>query len=337
MKLSVIIPVYNVEDYLEKCLNSVLTQSVDEDSYEVIIVNDDSPDNSLAIAERYEQKYSQVKVISQENGGIASARNTGIKHAKGEYIILLDSDDFYSADFFAQIYPLMERGSDLIMVNFNYYYMQENRYEVNQRSIVPNEIEGKSGQEAIELILDHEKFFTWYPWSYAVKRELITSHDLFFVKDRNYEDLMWTPLIFLHAKRVSYYNRPVLAYRLQRPGQITGTVNYKNLSDPIHAPTYLKKRMSEINVSNEMQSKILTSTSSKYFMAPFYGAHLTSIEKQKLVDLMKDHQHVLDYPPHRTGRMVKKMIQTIGYKRTIEILSVLHRSYQLAKKRIRRK
>lgn len=332
MKLSVIIPVYNVEDYLAHCLDSVLAQSVDADSYEIIIVNDNSPDNSLAIAEQYEQQYPQVKVISQENGGIASARNTGIQHASGEYIILLDSDDYYSADFFSKVYQLMDRGSDLIMLNFNSYYMGENRHELNQRAITSQQIEGKSGVEAIDFILKEEKLFTWYPWVYIVKRNLILDHDLFFVKNRNYEDLMWTPLVFLYAERVSYYDHPVVEYRLQRPGQITGTVNYKNLSDPIHAPRYLKKRMAKMNVSENVQQKILLSTSSKYFTAPFYGTHLTKNERGNLIRLMKEHEHVLNYPPHRTARVVKKMIQILGYKNTFQILSFLHHNYQMVKK-----
>ena len=94
--VSIVVPVYNVEAYLEKCLDSLVNQNFD--NYEVIIVNDGSTDKSKEIAQRYENKYSNVVLIDQKNKGLGGARNTGIEAVKGEYILFVDSDDYIHPD-----------------------------------------------------------------------------------------------------------------------------------------------------------------------------------------------------------------------------------------------
>lgn len=94
VKLSIIIPVYNVELYIEKCLQSCLSQDIPYDEYEIIVVNDGSPDGSLAIAESIAKTTTNMTIISQKNGGLSAARNTGMSVAKGEYIWFVDSDDW---------------------------------------------------------------------------------------------------------------------------------------------------------------------------------------------------------------------------------------------------
>src|SRR5690554_3713943 len=94
IKISLIIPVYNVEKYLEKCLNSCMNQDISEEEYEIIIVNDGTKDSSLSIALKFEQKYKNIKVYSQENQGLSAARNKGLSLAKGEYVWFIDSDDW---------------------------------------------------------------------------------------------------------------------------------------------------------------------------------------------------------------------------------------------------
>ena len=94
MKLSIIVPVYNVADYLPKCLDSLLVQDLSQNEYEIIVVNDGSTDNSGKIAEEYSKTYSNIILINQENQGLSGARNTGIQNAKGEYVQFVDSDDY---------------------------------------------------------------------------------------------------------------------------------------------------------------------------------------------------------------------------------------------------
>lgn len=107
MKFSIVIPVYNVEEYIDKCLNSVLNQTYKD--FEVIIVNDGSPDNSIQIIDRYVKMDDRFKVYSKENGGLSAARNFGVKKVSGDYLIFLDSDDYIEKDLLLKISEVAKR------------------------------------------------------------------------------------------------------------------------------------------------------------------------------------------------------------------------------------
>ena len=119
IKVSVIVPVYNVEKYLEKCLDSLVNQTLKE--IEIIIVNDGSPDNSHKIIDKYTKKYKNIKAYLKENGGLSDARNYGLKKASGEYIAFLDSDDFVKEDMYQKMYEKAKSGNfDMIVCDLNY-------------------------------------------------------------------------------------------------------------------------------------------------------------------------------------------------------------------------
>ena len=113
-KISVIIPVYNTENYLKECLNSVINQTFKD--IEIICVNDGSTDNSLSILEEYARTDSRIKIINQKNQGVSSSRNNGIKSARGEYIMFLDSDDLYKPDLCEKVVEKIDSQSpDIVM------------------------------------------------------------------------------------------------------------------------------------------------------------------------------------------------------------------------------
>lgn len=118
--ISVIIPVYNVEKYLEQCLDSVINQNLQD--IEIICVDDGSTDNSPSILEKFSSKDNRIKIFSKENGGQASARNLGIKKAKGKYIAFVDSDDFIKEDMFVKLYDVAENNNlDIAMCKIALY------------------------------------------------------------------------------------------------------------------------------------------------------------------------------------------------------------------------
>lgn len=108
LKLSIIVPVYNVEEYLERCIDSLLDQDIDKSEYEIIIVNDGSTDNSYEIAKRIAKENSNVVLASQENRGLSGARNTGLKHIRGKYILFVDSDDFFTPNTMGTLVQIAE-------------------------------------------------------------------------------------------------------------------------------------------------------------------------------------------------------------------------------------
>ena len=115
IKLSVIIPMYNVEQYIETCIQSVYKQHIDTKEFEVILVDDESPDNSLQVAEKTTASFDNVKIISQRNKGLGGARNTGIKHAAGKYILFLDSDDWFIENSLEHILAIARKNNTEIL------------------------------------------------------------------------------------------------------------------------------------------------------------------------------------------------------------------------------
>lgn len=125
IRFSIIIPVYNTEKYLERCLDSVLGQNYKE--IEIILINDGSKDNSLKICEKYKKRFSEIVLIDQENQGLGAARNRGIENSNGEYLIFLDSDDYVEKDSLKAADNIVKRESyDLIAVMWNHYDLKEN-------------------------------------------------------------------------------------------------------------------------------------------------------------------------------------------------------------------
>ena len=132
-ELSIIIPCYNVEKYIDECINSVLEQDVN--SYEILLINDGSTDNTLNILESY-RKNSKIKVINQQNGGLSKARNIGLLNAKGEYILFLDSDDFIEKKSLNKILEFIKKNSlDILAFNFFIYYDSLNLYCEKRKKI----------------------------------------------------------------------------------------------------------------------------------------------------------------------------------------------------------
>jgi glycosyltransferase involved in cell wall biosynthesis len=138
IKLSVIIPMYNVEQYLAKCINSVYNQGLNEDEFEVILIDDESPDNSLVIATILTKDKKNVKIISQKNKGLGGARNSGLDYAKGEYVLFLDSDDFYLPNTLKKIIEIIEKN-ELDILEFGAQGLDQNYKTIFKLSVSSNE------------------------------------------------------------------------------------------------------------------------------------------------------------------------------------------------------
>lgn len=207
MKLSVIIPIYNVEKYLDKCLNSVLKQIEKDD--EVILVNDGSIDNSLSICENIKDLYknNNIILINKQNEGVAIARNVGLKKATGDYIFWIDSDDWLDDNCIKYIKDTIEKtNSDIILFDF---------YNVNRKNINPCFIfkeEKKINKEKILIEVAQDSFRSFL-WRTVVKREIYK--DIYFPEGiQMMEDFSVYHLLFHKAKTFYYIRKPLYYYRL---------------------------------------------------------------------------------------------------------------------------
>lgn len=215
-KVSVIVPVYNVEKYLDKCLDSLVNQTLDD--IEVIVVNDGTKDNSQKIIDEYVKNYpGKVYSYVKKNGGLSSARNYGIKKAKGAYIGFVDSDDYVEYDMYEQLYnKAIETKSDVVCCQFVYRY---NIYAEKKKFMHP-EYFGNSVSKEPRLLVEAKS----YACNKIYKKEL---WDKFSFPDQYFEDSAVIYNVLYDANKVECVDLPLYNYIKERPDAITNEVSSK--------------------------------------------------------------------------------------------------------------
>jgi len=224
-KVSVIVPVYNVEMYLEECLDSIIKQTFND--IEIILVNDGSTDRSLEIMELYASRDARITVLNQSNRGVSVARNTGMEHASGEYILFVDSDDRIVSDAVEKLYrKALETGADLVIGNTLYCYpdgKQSALHPYCRDSTLDNGLL-RTGEEAFTELMDRSKFPPLI-WLYFIRRSLIIDHQLFFPAGIIHEDELWCVKAMLIVQKVLLLDFNYYLYR-QRDNSIMHSDNH---------------------------------------------------------------------------------------------------------------
>jgi len=222
MELSIIIPMYKVEKYVEKCILSCCSdnQDIKESEYEIICVNDGSPDNSLSIANKIANKYHNIKVLSQSNGGLSSARNTGMRFAQGKYIWFVDSDDWIEQNCLGKIFNVLNKESPDVLAICNAIFDGTSI----SRSRIMSDTTQISGSRYMAIGTPHNAQFAI--WNQAFLREF----NLSFFVGIFHEDSEFTPRAYYLAKSVSRMN-DVVYFTRKNPTSITHTVNPKRSFD----------------------------------------------------------------------------------------------------------
>lgn len=220
VRVSVIVAIYNIENYLNKCLESLRLQTFLD--YEVLCVNDGSKDNSKKIIEEYCKKDERFILIDKENGGLSDARNEGMKHAKGEYVMFVDGDDFVEPNFIEEAYNHINYyGLDIVVFDYNQYYLADNKKELIH---LPFE-EGKtySLKENKDLLCKIGNS----AWNKIYRLSLFKDNNIEYPKGYIQEDLGTTPKLLLMAKRIGFINKPLYNYLIDRPNNISQERNEK--------------------------------------------------------------------------------------------------------------
>lgn len=277
MKLSVIIPVYNAEPYLKKCLDSVLTQEYK--NIEVILVNDGSEDNSENIIKEYQSKYSNIIYIRQENHGQASARNNGLTHAKGDLISFIDSDDYILPNMFStMINKLQNDNSDLVMCNISLE---------------------KSGRRTEENCIDHKNLYEC-PASVCnkiFKKELIDN--LRFIEGIWYEDYNFFIKVCLKKPKFSTINNSYYIYRINDSSTMHNDNALKNL-DIITATNDIL----ELSIPKEMKETLIINH--------ILVDAINRVNNQK----SKDKKYVIKELTNYVRKNVKNLKETTNYQKS---------------------
>ncbi|WP_462428149.1 glycosyltransferase [Fusobacterium varium] len=227
MELSIIVPIYNVEDYLEECLKSLY--NIKNIKLEIILVNDGSKDNSFKIMEKFKEIYPERTVlIDKKNGGLSSARNAGIKAAAGEYISFIDSDDFVDSDEFEKFFREGQKDKLDVMVGNMRYYTSEKTGDSLFRSDIIKNSGVVNGTDFFWNLFQKPKCFREEVVDDIYKREFLLKNNIWFNENIVHEDSEFTPLVYLKAEKVKYIDRAFYFYR-QRNGSIMNKVSEKSM------------------------------------------------------------------------------------------------------------
>lgn len=224
MKLSIIVPVYNVEAYLPECLESCVRQDMTPIEYEIIVVNDGSQDNSSRIISDYSRKYSNIIVVNKENGGLSSARNTGIKRARGEYLWFVDSDDWIEENCLCSLQAKLDTTADIVTLNAILHIGETEKRII--RDLSPSQL--YAGKEI------YRKSYI-FPYSgapfYVIRKDFLLANDLFFHEGIYYEDLLFTSEMLCLAKSCAVHDKPCYYYRIRENSITTSEISEKKIRD----------------------------------------------------------------------------------------------------------
>lgn len=234
MRISIIIPAYNVEKFLPQCLDSISSQ--DFEDYEVIVVNDGSTDGTLSLLEHYAAEWPQLKVISQGNQGMSTARNRGLKEASGDYVMFIDSDDWLIEGSLTNVAKVLN-DEDILCFNAKKYLESTGVYLDNQLPIFDSAISGWEYFNRQRLIPTEIHFVCI--WQRAYKRSFLLDNELFFADGiLRAEDDLFTTMAMYYAKSLRVIQDYVYVYRI-REQSITTTVNINRWYDSLRVQEIL--------------------------------------------------------------------------------------------------
>lgn len=255
--ISVIVPVYNVEKYLSRCIDSLIRQSYS--NIEILLVDDGSKDESLSICKEYEAKDSRIHVFHKENEGLGLTRNYGVEQATGEYITFVDSDDYLTLDAIdSMVKKAVETDADVVIAS-HYYKNKKQEIELSERLYCGTEIKeilmvhmmGNNGNQLDAL--------TYTAWGKLYKKEIFTKNRLLFPSERKliWEDLAFSVEAYPLCEKVYILHKPVYYYCFNE-GSLTHTYKPNKINLVMILYRYMKKRIQELNLSADAQFRLDT-------------------------------------------------------------------------------
>lgn len=309
MKFSIIIPVYNVETYIKKCVNSILIQSYKD--YEIILVDDGSPDKSGTICDEYTIKDNRVKVVHKKNGGLSSARNTGLDIAKGEYIIFLDSDDWWDNDNGLSIInnKLLEKECDILIFGMKKYFTFSDNFGDER----PPSLE--QGQDITIKNLMCNNIYTACACNKVIRREFIEKQKLRFTIGQLSEDIEWCAKLLLTNPKINILSECFYVYRQQNSNSITSNITRKNVEHVLDIIERLSESPS-IPLKHYLANQLV-----------LLMAFSRKVKTTEIIDLLKraqDYWWLTNYNWYPYVRKISR-IRFLGFNKIRFLLGIYHK------------
>ena len=315
--ISIIIPVYNVEAYIEDCISSILRQNTE--NIEIIMVNDGSTDNSLSMCEKYAKQSENVSVYCQTNQGLSAARNTGISKARGKYILFLDSDDCLADNCLDRLKnDLRENESDIYLGRSLRFLDGTKDYTLCQ---VDYSQFNNQNPAVCFAELNKTEGFWFAAWLVIIKKDFLLEHNLYFRNGIYHEDELWVPSVFARAKTLKLLNYGFYCYRVGRAGSIVFSHKIKREFDKIIVVDELNGLDSISSISKTMIKDRCAALVFGIILSLKY--YKNDINYIKLVNSVKQR---LAFIKSRKYLPVYLMCKLAGVSRTSKLLNSIYRN-----------
>lgn len=229
MKVSFILPIYNVEKYLSECVESILAQTYSD--FEILLVDDGSPDNCPALCDEWAKKDNRIKALHKPNGGLSDARNYGLEHAQGDYVVFVDSDDFWvNKDCLQRLMNVVDAHPECDFIGFNcsYYYSDTKTY--NKWVAYDESLSKPTDKDSVLRSLVASGTFPMSACLKVLKRKALLEINLNFIKGLLSEDIPWFIDLLEGAKKCMFINDYIYAYRQGVVGSISNSFSVRNFN-----------------------------------------------------------------------------------------------------------
>lgn len=310
MKISIIIPIYNVENHLDECIQSVTNQTYK--NTEIILINDGSPDSCPSKCEEWKEKDDRIIVIHQENSGLSAARNAGIKASTGSYITFLDSDDYYCdlTIFEKAAHKIANQSVDMVMFHFipNYFFSNTSIAANNFRNVYVQELTTQA--------------FSHHAVAKLIRRDIIIDHSLYFQQGILCEDVEWFYRFSQHIHTIALLQDYAYYYRTN-PNSITQNINEKYVYDLRCATEKHYQNILNSKLEEPFKAALLSSLCGHYLIMLKDLSCLPHNTQKKLLSNIKDLSPIIAYDSlHRKKQIMHRLL---GVYRYVNFFSLKHK------------
>lgn len=319
IKLSFIIPVYNSEDYLEECLESILSQITNE--CEVLLIDDGSTDKSANICNAYAEKYSIVSVVYQENAGPSAARNLGIESVQGEYLCFVDSDDRIMASSVTQMVDWIDKGgADLCFMDARKLFPDGNHVPLGDNICIES-VRGKSKLEVMEHLRTRPKF-PGSPCTKLYKRAFLKQHGITFPDDKRYaEDLGFVLDCIMKADSFDVLDFPYYVYRQGRENSRSSLIERSFFGMAMFVEESAAKLTENKQPKDQIGNCAMAFVAYEYSIMLWYFSKLHEKDREAAFDILTRYRWVLKYGASKKTRVIRLMADAVGLSVTSKLLN----------------
>ncbi|MDD3184932.1 MAG: glycosyltransferase [Anaerostipes sp.] len=319
MKVSVIIPVYNTEKYLQQCVANVLNQTYED--LEILLIDDGSTDGSGMLCDKLHENDHRIQVIHKKNGGLSHARNTGIKSSSGEYILFLDSDDYWDDKELIELLIKNTNNGTVDVVNFRYKkYVEKGNQYIQCLNSLENFKYSPNKNIVLENLLNSGLYIS-SACNKFLRTKFLKDNELYFREGITSEDIDWCARLMLCADTMSYCNVDGYVYRM-RDNSISHTLKYKNIHD-------LKENILEcVRVGETINKKTKFYSIYFTFVAYQYGTILFNhnlVGDKRIAEMMQELKHyqwLLDFHSNPKIKMIYWVNKIFGYNNLLRCMKL---------------